>query len=458
MGILDTLESAAGSVVRGVADGAKDVATGAGKAASDAFDGAVNAARSVANGGIGAAKDVYNGVRDSAEDVIRGVENGDVLGGLEAAQSDLMHSEAGAIGELWNGGVNGASNLLGGINQGAHDIGGAVQNAYDAGVDGVAGGIGDIAGAGAARAFRGAANTIEAPIKQAAQFTWGVGEGVVEGVGGAVKGIGSLVGDAYKFGTDGQYRDGVISAVESGATYAVEHPLDAAAKVGSVASKLATGIYQGGLQAARDGDVAEYIGKGVGQVAVAVATTALAPEAEAGEAAGLGADAAGAASRAGEALDAAGGVGQLGRDEALLSEADPARAVLGPATESHPEEIAQMRQALTDAGVEVRDRPDAMAYAPGLRPGEPGQFVIDPDASYPAWLHEFQHAMDDKAAGWGGMRALMDPQTRWSFENAAYGREIDFMRGLGHDDVVAKLQDLKKAEWQKIFPGEPYQD
>lgn len=456
MGVLDTLESAAGSAVHGVAGAAKDVAEGAEKAAGSAFNGAVNAVKSVATGGIDAAKDVFTGVRDSAGDLINGIEHGDVLGGLEAAQSDLMHGEAAGIGAVWNGGFNGASSLLSGINQGAHDIGGAVQSAYEAGVDGVAGGIGDVAGAGAARVFRNAADAVEDPIKQAAQFTWGVGEGVVEGVGGAVKGIGSLVGDAYKFGTDSQYRDGVISAVEHDATYAVEHPFDAAAKVGAVAKNLATGIYQGGVHAARDGDLAEYIGKGVGQVALAVATTALAPEAEAGEAAGLAADAAGTVSRAGEALDAAEGVGQLGRGEALLSEADPARAVLGPATESHPEEIAQMRQALTDAGIEVLERPGAMAYAPGLRPGEPGQFIIDPEASYPAWLHEFQHAMDDKAAGWGGMRGLMNPETRWAFEKAAFGREIEFMRKGGHDDVVKQLQDLLKKEWGKIFPGEPY--
>src|SRR5579859_4589527 len=101
-------------------------------------------------------------------------------------------------------------------------------------------------------------------------------------------------------------------------------------------------------------------------------------------------------------------VGQASRDEALLSQADPARDVLGPASVSHPDGIAQMRQTLTDAGVEVVDRPGAMAYSPGLSPGQPGQMIIDPDASYSAWLHEYQHAMDDQAIGWGGMQSLFD--------------------------------------------------
>ena len=78
----------------------------------------------------------------------------------------------------------------------------------------------------------------------------------------------------------------------------------------------------------------------------------------------------------------------MSRDEALLSQADPARDVLGPASVSHPDEIAQMQKTLTDAGVEVIERPGAMAYSPGLSPGQPGQMIIDPDASYSAWLHE----------------------------------------------------------------------
>jgi hypothetical protein len=82
-------------------------------------------------------------------------------------------------------------------------------------------------------------------------------------------------------------------------------------------------------------------------------------------------------------------------------EADPARRVMGPAWRSHPEEVASMRRTIEDAGVEVIERPDALAYAPGLRRGEPGQFYIDPNASYSAWLHEYQHFLDDQAAGWG---------------------------------------------------------
>lgn len=87
-------------------------------------------------------------------------------------------------------------------------------------------------------------------------------------------------------------------------------------------------------------------------------------------------------------------------DERML-QADPVFAVLGLASKSHPTEIAEMMAELEKDSVEVVRRKGALAYSPGLRPGQPGQMIVDPDASYSAWLHEFQHTMDDKAIGWG---------------------------------------------------------
>jgi uncharacterized Zn-binding protein involved in type VI secretion len=143
--------------------------------------------------------------------------------------------------------------------------------------------------------------------------------------------------------------------------------------------------------------------------------------------------------------------GQLSRKVAYLSQGDPARRVMGAATKSHPEEIAKMRKAMEEAGVEVRERTGAMAYSPGLKPGEPGQFFIDPDASFSAWTHEHQHFLDDKAAGWGGMRDLFDNDLRWTREQAAYGKEIEMMENMGHKDVANDLRELMEAERMYIY-------
>jgi hypothetical protein len=141
------------------------------------------------------------------------------------------------------------------------------------------------------------------------------------------------------------------------------------------------------------------------------------------------------------------------RSKQFLTEADPARAIMGPGYQSHPAQIAQMRQALSDAGVQVIDRPGSMAYSPGLRAGEPGQMIIDPDASYSAWLHEYQHAMDDQAIGWGGMKSLFDNGLRWQWEQNAYNQEIGLAKKLGDDDVVEQLLKNMEQERQNIFNG-----
>jgi hypothetical protein len=157
------------------------------------------------------------------------------------------------------------------------------------------------------------------------------------------------------------------------------------------------------------------------------------------------------ASRAVDLGNADNAAGQLRRTTALLTDADPARAVLGPGVLSHPEEIAAMRQSLEEAGVEVIDRSGAMAYSPGLQEGVPGQMLIDPDASYSAWLHEYQHAIDDQAIGWGGMKTLFDPDIRWQWEQNAYGQEINLMQSLGRDDVAKQLGANMEVERRNIF-------
>ncbi|WP_417552249.1 hypothetical protein [Marinomonas fungiae] len=137
-------------------------------------------------------------------------------------------------------------------------------------------------------------------------------------------------------------------------------------------------------------------------------------------------------------------------DPKLLA-SDPSRIVMGRASTCYSNEISLLQSNLEDLGIEVIVRSDAMSYAPGLRAGEPGQMVIDPDASYSAWLHEYQHAMDDKAIGWGGMRTLGDSDLRWQWEQNAYEEEMKLMNSLGYQSVVEQLQRNLEAEKLKIY-------
>jgi len=134
----------------------------------------------------------------------------------------------------------------------------------------------------------------------------------------------------------------------------------------------------------------------------------------------------------------------------LLTEADPAQRVLGRAADSHPKEVLAMRAELHEAGVEIVVGDSSIAYALGTVPGRPGQFHVTPDASYSAWLHEYQHFLDDKAGGWRGMKQLWDKELRTKMEQRAYQKEIDLMRSLGHEDVATCLQQNLAREMQKI--------
>lgn len=110
-----------------------------------------------------------------------------------------------------------------------------------------------------------------------------------------------------------------------------------------------------------------------------------------------------------------------------------------------------MRRLLEANGVEIVERPSVLAYSPSSRMGRPGQFLIDPDASYSAWRHEFRHFLDDQASGWNGISARLDKNTRWAWESRAFGEEISLARRLGNQELVDDLVRLRTAEWQRIF-------
>jgi hypothetical protein len=142
----------------------------------------------------------------------------------------------------------------------------------------------------------------------------------------------------------------------------------------------------------------------------------------------------------------------------LKVDADPVRKLIGRATDTHPAEVEAMKQAIKDAGGVVADRPGAMSYSP-LREGQPGVISIDPNASYSAWLHEYQHFVDDMASNWQGYNFLHKQQHvhRWAWESRAYQKEIDFVRGLRdvpraqRDNVIQDLERLMAREHADIF-------
>lgn len=125
---------------------------------------------------------------------------------------------------------------------------------------------------------------------------------------------------------------------------------------------------------------------------------------------------------------------------------DPLYDVLGPISKSHPDEVLRIRQEAEQLGVSVKSRPNAMAYAPGLMSGVPGQLFISEENSYGAWLHEERHMLDDAKDGFAGFRGIVDTRRRIRMEYRAYAVEIDLAKQLGRDDIVEELIRLRDEE------------
>lgn len=263
---------------KGLLHAIDDVDKGAGKAVTAVKSGIIADVRTEFKADTNALHTTVQGVSRVASDLEHGR--------LNQAATDSEHAVGTAVSDEWNGKLKGSSDLWNGINQGAHDVGSGVANGYTAAVNGTAKSIEQFAGKDAASVFRRVAMGLGNAVGTQSQFGWGVVEGVHDGVYSAVKGIGTLTGDSVKFQLDGSYRDHVTSELEQYANFATKHPLTAYEQLGMLEYHLADKAWQGGVQAAKSGDLAEYLGKGVGQVGVAVGAAVVAPEADAGEAAG----------------------------------------------------------------------------------------------------------------------------------------------------------------------------
>jgi hypothetical protein len=154
-----------------------------------------------------------------------------------------------------------------------------------------------------------------------------------------------------------------------------------------------------------------------------------------------------------QGLTSGGGSGTIREKYMFHTKDDPMREVLGSAEQSHPEELQQFLDYLSERKVNVirRSGNSSMGYQPGLRRGEPGQIVMEDGASYSAWLHEVQHAKDDESEGWGGMATLLDQDKRWKMEYDAYEKEIEFAKSLKKQDIVERLEILRENERKAIY-------
>lgn len=136
-------------------------------------------------------------------------------------------------------------------------------------------------------------------------------------------------------------------------------------------------------------------------------------------------------------------------------EGDPARDYYGSGIESHPVEWQAIIDDLKAQGVEISYRDGTLAYSPALGEGGVGQIILDPNASYSALLHEYQHFLDDMSNGKPGLGEYMQNQDlRAQMEIDAYNKEIELANADGNTQLAQELESLKQNEIDRIYGTE----
>ena len=187
--------------------------------------------------------------------------------------------------DSFKGAVGSAAHV---VDAGAHQLGNAAnhvaEDAISAGTDAVR----HVAGDGVADVLHGAAEGVRETARQAVGFTYGVGAGATEAVGGMVEGTGDLIGDGVRMATDPAFRGQVVQGAEALAEHVAADPLGTAKAVGSGVLHAGEDWVRGAGRAAQEGNLGEYLGRGVGSAAVNVGSFFIpgAGEAEAANVAG----------------------------------------------------------------------------------------------------------------------------------------------------------------------------
>jgi hypothetical protein len=137
------------------------------------------------------------------------------------------------------------------------------------------------------------------------------------------------------------------------------------------------------------------------------------------------------------------------------AEADLLQPRLGPARLSNPEEYQAIMNDLQTSGVEIIEDANSLSYGPSIRPGEPGQIKLDPDASIGALRHEYTHFLQDRASGYAGWRYwFTDKRLTARMEARAYYQEIITARETGNADLVPKIVAQMRARVAKVLTEE----
>jgi hypothetical protein len=255
----------------------------------------LNAARAAADGAWAASEGETAARAQSFRAAIDDAAPRRDLQGDGADGGQTEHSGGSGIAGVWDSAISGVTKAYDTVNGALHQAGRALDDAARQGIDAATGAVHDIAGNTAAGTFRDIADSMHQQVKDTVGLGYGIAEGATEAAGGMVKGVGDLAGDGYAFATDGTFRGKVVHSAQQIAEHVVQDPTGSVKSLGEGALHAGHAWLDGAAQAARQGDLGEYVGRGVGNLAVNIGGFAV-PGADAADVANL-------ASKAGEATE-----------------------------------------------------------------------------------------------------------------------------------------------------------
>jgi hypothetical protein len=104
------------------------------------------------------------------------------------------------------------------------------------------------------------------------------------------------------------------------------------------------------------------------------------------------------------------------------------------------------------AGVEIHwEDPNRLQYNPAVAVGRPGTMRLDPDVSIGGLRHEYQHFLDDRAAGFPGIGYYAQNwRVMARMEAKAYYQEILAARATGHPELVPLIVQQMRTRVAEI--------
>ena len=153
----------------------------------------------------------------------------------------------------------------------------------------------------------------------------------------------------------------------------------------------------------------------------------------------------------GNGVDNGGGSGII-KENTFHCYGDYMRETMGSAKENNPEELKEIMDSVKSAGGKFVLLSDSNKMVCNVRKGEPGEILIDENASLAAVKHEYRHFKDDMDNGNPGiLYYLSDRDKFFNYEKRGYEEELFYARQYNNIDAEKKILNEIEKRRKEIY-------